>query len=195
MSRTQTVEDLPALQAIAHPVRLKMLELLREPKSAASLARELGEGRQKANYHLKELERGGFVRPAGERRKGNMTEQLYEAVAGAVLVSPRLMWSDGRRAEALRDQAALASLVDLGDRIQSDAAELLERAAYEDAQIPSAVVEAAVTFKDAASRSQFMHEYLEMLGPLLKRYAAHRDAGTRFRVALAVYPEPEETRQ
>jgi DNA-binding transcriptional ArsR family regulator len=192
MPRARTVSDLDALQALTHPVRLKMLELLREPASGAEVARAMGEARQKVNYHLKELEAAGLVRPVGERRKGALTEQLFEAVAGAYLVSPRVTWSDGRREGALRDQAALAALVDLSERIQRNAAELLDRAAYDGEQISSAVVEAEVSFSDGTARSAFMHDYLEALGDLLRKHGAQKNAGARYRVALAVYPEPED---
>ena len=192
MSRTEVLDDLPSLHALTHPVRLRMLDLLREAQSAAAVARALGEPRQKVNYHLKELERGGLVRPTGERRKGNMTEQLYQSVAGTFLVSPRVAWTDRRRAAALQDQAALAALVDLGERVQRHGVELLDRAAFDGDEIPSMAVEAEVAFADAEARSAFMREYLEALGPLLKKYGAPRRKGARFRLALAVYPDPAE---
>jgi len=196
MPRTETLSDLPAIQALTHPTRIKMLAALREPATAASVAREIGQTRQKANYHLKELERGGLVRAVGERRKGNVVEQLYQAVAGTFLVSPRVAWSDETRARALADQAALSALVDLGERVHRDAAALLDRAAYDGEQIASAVVEAEVSFPDGAARSAFMQEYLEALGPLLKKYGVHKNAGSGYRVALAVYRDPgEETPQ
>lgn len=190
MQRTEVLTDLSRLQALTHPVRLRMLDLLRDAQSAASVARAIGEPRQKINYHLKELERGGLVRPAGERRKGNMTEQLYQSVAGTFLVSPRVAWTDARRGAALQDQASLGALVGLGERLQRDAAELLDRAAFDGAQIPSASVEVDVAFSSDAARSAFMTEYLEALGPLLRKYGAPREAGAPFRLALAVYPDP-----
>jgi DNA-binding transcriptional ArsR family regulator len=52
-----------------HPVRLAVLEVLREPDSAARVARRLGQPREAVNYHVEELGRAGLVRPAGERRK------------------------------------------------------------------------------------------------------------------------------
>lgn len=189
MQRTEVLADLQSLQALTHPMRVRMLDLLREPQSAASVARAVGEPRQKVNYHLKELERGGLVRPAGERRKGNMTEQLYQSAAGTFLVSPRVAWTDGRRLTALRDQASLAALIDLGERLERDAAELLDRAAFDGEEIASATVAAEVTFADAAARSAFMDEYLTALGPLLKKYAA-RKGGAKYRLALAIYPDP-----
>jgi DNA-binding transcriptional ArsR family regulator len=190
MQRTEVLADLPRLQALTHPVRLRMLDVLREAQSAAAVARVIGEPRQKVNYHLQELRRGGLVEPAGERRKGNMTEQLYRSVAGTFLVSPRVAWTDQRRGATLQQQAALAALVDLGERLQRDAAALLDHAAFDGGEIPSASVDVEVSFADAASRSAFMTEYLKALGPLLKKYGVPRNVGVSFKLALAVYPEP-----
>lgn len=196
VTRSEILIDLSAVQALTHPTRLRMLDMLRDADSAAGVARAIGEPRQKINYHLKELEAAGLVRAVGERRKGNMMEQLYQATANTFLVSPRIAWSGNARPAALQAQASLAALVELGERVQRDAAELLDRAAFEGEQIPSASVEVDVAFADTEARSAFLTEYLEALGPLLKKYAVARHLGAPFKLALAVYPDPAaETEQ
>ena len=189
-SRAVTLEDPGAIEALTHPVRRGVLGALRAPESAAGVARTLGLPRQKVNYHLKELERVRLVRRAGERRKGHLIEKLYEAVAGTFVVSPRIAWSGERRVAALRDQISLRHLVKLGEQLQQDASGLLDRAAFDGDEIPSASVEAEVRFANEEARSAFMEEYLAALGPLLQKHGARR--GREFRVALAVYPDPEE---
>ena len=189
-TRARTLSDPAAVEALMHPVRRRVLEALRAPGSAATVARAIGLPRQKVNYHLKELARAHLVRAVGERRKGHLIEKLYEAVAGTFVVSPRLAWSDESRERALRDQISLRRLVGLGEQLQEDANGLLDRAAFDGEEIPSASVEAEVRFPDEKSRSGFMEEYLAALGPLLTKYGARR--GRAFRVALAVYPQPEE---
>lgn len=48
--------------AIAHPLRLRLLELLRQgPSTAARLAPRLGESRALASYHLRILARAGAI--------------------------------------------------------------------------------------------------------------------------------------
>jgi DNA-binding transcriptional ArsR family regulator len=189
-SRARTLSEPTAVEALTHPVRRRVLAALRTPASAAGVARAIGLPRQKVNYHLKELARARLVRAAGERRKGHLIEKLYEAVAGTFVVSPRLAWSDERREGALRDQISLRRLVGLGEHIQQDANGLLDRAAFDGEEIPSASVEAEVRFADEQSRTAFMGEYLAALGPLLTKHGARKGRG--FRVALAVYPDPEE---
>jgi DNA-binding transcriptional ArsR family regulator len=189
-SQVHLVTDVDALSALAHPIRVRVLEALREPGSAASAARAVAQPRQNVNYHLKELERVGLVEKVGERRKGNFIEVLYQAVAPTVVVSPRATWGDDRRADALRDQMSLENLVVLGERLGRDAAALLDRAAFDGEQIPSAAVEAEVRFADEDDRAVFMEEYLRLLGPLLRTYG--RKEGTAYRVALAAYPDPDD---
>lgn len=184
-----TVEDAAALQALAHPLRIRILEALRAPESAAGVARRIGEPRQKVNYHVKELERAGLVRQTGERRAGNFVETLYEAVARTVLISPRVAWSDPARLEALRAQISLERLVDVGEHVQRDAALLLDRAAFDGEQIASASVEADVHFASEDDRAAFLREYVDALRELCERYGVSE--GAPYRVVMAAYPAAE----
>lgn len=188
-SQVKLVEHPEGLQALAHPVRVQVLEALREPSSAATAARRVGQPRQNVNYHVKELERAGLVRRVGERRKGNFVERLYQAVATTFVVSPRAAWGNPRRIEAMQDQFALERLVHLGERLERDAAVLLDRAAFDGDQIASVSVEVDVRFATEADRAAFLEEYLAAVGPLFRKYG--RRDGDPYRVALAAYPDPE----
>src|SRR5262245_46948940 len=107
----RTIDSPEELQALSHPLRVQILDALREPGSAAGVARRLGVARQKVNYHLKELERAGLVAGRGERRAGNFVEALYQSNARTIVVSPRAAWGDPRRLAALADQMSLEQLV------------------------------------------------------------------------------------
>jgi DNA-binding transcriptional ArsR family regulator len=188
----ELLENSEQVSALAHPVRAKILEALRAPGTAAGIARAFGRSRQFVSYHLKELERVGLVVHAGERRKGNFVEQLYQATARRFVVSSRFASDPERLASVFRDQVSLGQLSDLGERLQRDAARLVDLAAHEGAAIPSASVEAEVRFPDDAARASFMAEYVATLESLLAKYG--HGEGARFRVALAAYPELEEDR-
>jgi DNA-binding transcriptional ArsR family regulator len=60
-----TLRDPAQIQALADPMRVRMLEALRTPASAASVARAVGGSRQNATYHLKELGAGRVDPPRG----------------------------------------------------------------------------------------------------------------------------------
>ncbi len=187
----QILVDAEQVGALAHPVRARILEALQSPDTAAGVARGFRRSRQYVSYHLKELERVGLVRHAGERRKGNFVEQLYQATARRFVVSARFA-SDPEQLEAVfRDQVSLARLVDLGERLQRDAAGLVERAAHAGEQVPSASVEAEVRFADEQARSAFLAEYMETLKALLAKHGAA--AGEPYRVVLGAYPDREDT--
>ena len=178
------------LVAITHPTRLRILDSLRQPDSAAGVARKLGEPRQRINHHVRELARVGLLLHAGERRKGNFIEQLYESAAGTFVLSPRLTWGDGERARAMADQLSLQHLIEFGERLQRDAAGLLDRAAFDGVEIHSAAVEATVHFADADTRRAFLEEYLELTRRLIERHADA--AGPAYSVGLVIHPEVSE---
>ena len=59
IDRTQSAAR---VRAAAHPIRLRLLELLREgPSTATQLARRLGESSGSTSYHLRVLARNGLV--------------------------------------------------------------------------------------------------------------------------------------
>jgi len=184
------IEDPRQLQVMAQPWRVQVLEALRTPDCAAGVARALGTTRQKVNYHLKELARVGLVHHAGERRKGNFVEQLYEAAAKRFIVSPQITCDRERLAVTLQDQVALSHLAAMGEQLQRDACALIDRAAYDGEQIPNASVVAEIRFADMEARSAFMREYVAALQALLDKHGAK--SGPEFRVAAAIYLNPEE---
>jgi hypothetical protein len=138
------------------------------------------------NYHLKELERVRLVERVEERRKGNFIETLYRSVARSFVVSPRVAWADPRRLEALQRQHSLGTLVGMGERLQQDAAVLLDRAAFDDETIASAGVTADVRFASEADRAAFMDGFLRSTRELLERFGSSE--GDPFRAVFAVYP-------
>ena len=185
-----TVRDADALRALNHPTRVELLERLREPASAAEVARQLGQPRQRVNYHLKALDEAGLVEKVGTRRHGNFIESLYRATAGAFVIAPEVAWSDPRRMEALRRDHSLNALVEIGARLQHDAAALLDGAAFDDQKIASAAVAAETHFESAEDRAAFLREYLKATRALIDKYGGRRGAG--YRVVLAVHPKVEE---
>jgi DNA-binding transcriptional ArsR family regulator len=187
--RVEVLADAARVAALAHPIRIAILDALREANSATGVARDIAETRQKTNYHVKALLDAGLIEPAGERRRGNFVEQLYRSVAPTFLVAPALTWSGDRRTDALRNQVPLENLVRVGERLQNDAAALLDRAAFDGDDIAAAAVEAEVRFTDEATRAAFLEEYLAAVKPLLQKYGRKR--GDAYRVVLAAYPDRE----
>jgi DNA-binding transcriptional ArsR family regulator len=66
----QTPTDPAAVRALAHPLRLELLDLLRfdGPSTATELGRRLGQSSGSTSYHLRQLARYGFVEEAPPHR-------------------------------------------------------------------------------------------------------------------------------
>jgi hypothetical protein len=110
-------------------------------------------------------------------------------VAGTFTVAPAVAWRDPRRTEALRHQHSLENLVTVGDRLQRDAAGLLDRAAFDGEEIASAAVEVDVQFADESARAAFLQEYLDLMADLCDRHGAPE--GLPYRVVMAAHPGEE----
>ena len=79
---TLQLSGIEAMRALAHPTRIRMLELLRqEPLSASELSRRLGIRFGSARFHLQQLVRGGLASAAGDRRVRGGLELLFAAPA------------------------------------------------------------------------------------------------------------------
>src|SRR4051812_23853962 len=151
--RVEILDDPQQVGVLAHPTRVAVLDALRAPQSASGVARLLGLKRQLVNYHVKALFDAGLIRLVEERRTGGFVEQVYQSIAGTFVVSPRLTWSGDRRVEALRAQLPLEHLVVLGETVQRDATELLDRAAFDSEEIACAAVDASVRFPNEEARA------------------------------------------
>jgi DNA-binding transcriptional ArsR family regulator len=189
-SGSALIDTVDQLVAVTHPTRLRILDQLRTPGTAAGAARSLGEPRQLISHHVGVLAKAGLLRSAGERRNGNFVEQLYESTAGTFVLSPRITWGDGERVRTLAEQLSLRHLVEFGERLQRDAITLLDRATFEGEEIASATVEATVRFADPAARSEFLDEYLQLTAELIEKHAGA--SGDAYIVGLVVRPSARE---
>ncbi|MFI6736518.1 ArsR/SmtB family transcription factor [Nonomuraea sp. NPDC050451] len=74
------VLDAKGLRALAHPLRVQLVDLLRKhgPSTATRLAERLGVNSGTASYHLRRLGAAGFVEEDTER--GNARERWWRSV-------------------------------------------------------------------------------------------------------------------
>jgi DNA-binding transcriptional ArsR family regulator len=78
-----------ALKALAHPVRLRMLGLLRieGPATATTLATRLGLNTGATSYHLRHLAQHGFIVDDAER--GNARDRWWRAAHASTTTGPQ----------------------------------------------------------------------------------------------------------
>ncbi|MBX3100170.1 MAG: helix-turn-helix transcriptional regulator [Salinibacterium sp.] len=76
--------DMESLKALAHPLRVQILDTLSTygQFTASGLAERLDESSGATSYHLRQLERHGFVREV--EGKGTGRERWWERVPGAI---------------------------------------------------------------------------------------------------------------
>jgi len=103
MHDVTVIDDPAAAEASLDPIRARLLAELAEPASASTLAPRVGLTRQKANYHLRALERHGLVDLVEERRKGNCTERVLQATAASYVISPSALSAVAIAKERRRD--------------------------------------------------------------------------------------------
>jgi DNA-binding transcriptional ArsR family regulator len=79
--------DPAAVKALAHPLRLQLLDLLRfdGPATATELARRVGESSGSTSYHLRQLARHGFIE---EAPGGTGRERRWRDRPRVVLLEP-----------------------------------------------------------------------------------------------------------
>ena len=93
----RTVDDLETLKAVSHPLRLRLLGRLRSdgPATASELGRALGESSGSTSYHLRQLERFGFVGDAADQP--SRRERRWRALHDATSFPSSLAELDGGR--------------------------------------------------------------------------------------------------
>jgi len=172
------------------PLRLRMLERLGEPESASGLARQFGLPRQKVNYHLRELEKGGFVSLIEERRKGNCIERLYRATARHYVIDPAVLGRLGADPEAVQDHFSSTYLVAVAAKAIRDLGDLRGRAKKAGKRLATFTLQTEVRFASAAERAAFAEELSNAVMQLAARYHNEQAPGGRsFQFFLGGYPK------
>jgi DNA-binding transcriptional ArsR family regulator len=98
------------LRALAHPLRLRVLERFAEqPRTTKQVAVLLGEPPTRLYHHVAALERAGLLRLTETRKNRGTVEKWYEAIARSIDDPPR---SGSRRPrKGAADRRALAMVV------------------------------------------------------------------------------------
>jgi len=198
-SAIQVIQSAEAAATLFSPARMRILEQLGEPDSAAGVARHLELPRQQVSYHMRELEQAGLVELVEERRKGNCLERVVRAAARSFVISPEALGKLGATPEQQRDRFSVGYLVSMAARAIRDLAVLCGRAEKAGKRVSTLALEVEVRFASAEARNGFGEELAEAVARLVAKY--HDDAATggrKFRFIGGVYPvitreEPAET--
>jgi DNA-binding transcriptional ArsR family regulator len=189
-SSVALVSDAAKARAALTPLRRELLERLREPNSASTLAAQLAIPRQKLAYHLRVLEEAGLVRLVEERQRRGFIERVMVACADTFVLDPALVQSAAKQAVTAQDRDASEHLVTTASALVRDVARMREAADREGKRLLTLTVEAELTFETPAAFDAFSEQLSEAITTLAKRYAASpvRKGGRRYRLVAAAHP-------
>ena len=191
------VADMDRASALLHPLRLRILDALREPDSASGLARRFRLPRQKMNYHVRELARTHFLERAGQRRRRNMIERRYRTTAQGYVLSPELLGRMGLPQGQAEDVFSAAYLLGIMAVAQTELARASREASAQRKRLTTLSVSSELRFQSAEQRAKFAAELRRGVIELIGRYASPHTmangsagAGRPYRLILGCYPMP-----
>jgi DNA-binding transcriptional ArsR family regulator len=183
------VDESARAASMLHPMRLRILDALREPGSATTVARQLGLARQKVNYHLRELEKAGFLEEVEQRRSGNCIERIVRAKATHYLINPEIFGRLAADGGSVEDHFSSANLIALAAGTIRDIAALQQRAVKAKKRVATFALQTDVRFRDAADRKAFTEELANVVARLVAKYHDDETPGGRpFRFTIGAYP-------
>jgi DNA-binding transcriptional ArsR family regulator len=183
------IDDAAAAEASLDPTRSRLLAELAQPGSATNLAARVGLARQKVNYHLKALEAHGLIELVEERRKGNVTERVMQAVAASYVISPAALASVAPDPARSPDRLSAQWLLAFAARLVGDIGSLLRGATVARKRLATFALDGEVRFASAGDRAAFADELTDAVTALVAKY--HDEAassGRNHRIVVAVHP-------
>jgi len=189
-SSVALVSDAAKARAALTPLRRELLDRLREPNSASTLAGQLAIPRQKLAYHLRVLEEAGLVRLVEERQRRGFIERVMVACADTFVLDPALVQSAAKHAVTAQDRHASEHLVATASALVRDVARMREAADREGKRLLTLTIEAELTFATPADFDAFGEQLSDAITALAKRYAASplRKGGRRYRLVATAHP-------
>ncbi len=183
------VGDAASAAALLNPLRLQILERLREPDSASGLSRLMNLPRQKLNYHLHELEKYGLIEQVEERKKGNCVERIVRATARYYFISPEALGNLATDPSQIQDRFSSTYLVAVAARAIHDLAVLRTRAEKAGKKLATFTLETNVRFASAADQHEFAEELTNAVAKLAAKYHDEKASGGRqYKFIIGSYP-------
>ncbi|MEM8618447.1 MAG: helix-turn-helix domain-containing protein [Actinomycetota bacterium] len=184
------IDDVDAARIVLDPSRSDVLSALQQPGSATTVAEQLGTSRQRANYHVRALERCGLLRLVEERPRRGVRERMLVATARSYILSPTLLGrqaADPARIDRLSSRYAIA----VAARIVRELSTLVRRAETAGQPLASLTLDADVRFATAADRAAFTTDLSDAVNELVARYHdTTAPRGRWHRLAVFAHPTP-----
>ncbi|RPD39175.1 winged helix-turn-helix domain-containing protein [Chitinophaga barathri] len=177
MKAQNLIQDTQTAAAMMHPLRMRILEQLREPNSAAGLARLLDMPRQQLNYHLRELEKNELVELVEEKRKGNCTERIVRATSRSYMVL--LNTAAPVDSDEIGDKFSSTYLLQSAGHMMQDVATMQAGAHKARKKLATFTLETEVRFEDPSALHAFADEVAQTIARLAMKYHQPENAHAR----------------
>jgi DNA-binding transcriptional ArsR family regulator len=189
----QVLTDTSQLAAALSPLRMRLLREMHQPESATSLAPRLGVSRQKLNYHLRELEREGFLELVQERPRRGCVERLLKVTSRAFVVNPALLGALSDDPHQARDRFSSAFLLATATALIRDVAVLTGRAGAVEQRLATFTMDCEIGFTSPAAFRAFTGELASQVALLASKYDNAAGTSRRFRVVVGSHPVVTKT--
>lgn len=184
----QVLTDASQLAAALSPLRMRVLREMQQPESATTLSPRLGLTRQTLNYHLRELEREGFLEVVEERPRRGCIERMMKVTSRAFVVNPALLGTLSDDPAQARDRFSTAFLLATAAGVMRDVTLLGRRANAVDQRLATFTMDCEVGFDSPAAFRAFSEELAATVAKLAAKYDSHGKKARRFRVVLGSHP-------
>lgn len=175
--------------AALSPFRLGLLEGLQQPESASGLARRLGLPRQQVNYHLRELERAGFIELSEARPRRGCTERIMRLTSRVSFPRADAAAPPEVRADQEGHGFASAHLLAATAAVAAEVAELRARADASGKRLVTTTLQGEVRFPTPAAYRAFVEGLTAAVASLVARHAAPDDPRSRgHRLTITLNP-------
>lgn len=175
MPRERTI-DLESLKALAHPLRVKIFDVLSTYGSftASGLAERLGESSGATSYHLRQLEKHGFVREVEDRGVGR--ERWWERTPGGITLGA----AEASKTSAGREASQLIVREWTSNRERA-LGEFLNRG-YDELDprwVEASVISLTNVFVTSEELAEFNERFMAMVGEFADLHRNQRTPGSR----------------
>lgn len=183
---THTINQLDQLRAVSHPMRIAILEqIAHEALTVTAIAQAIGAPVNRAYYHVMELERAKVIRAVRTRKRANLVEKLYQAVAPNIRVDEKLFQRGGA--------AGLDLFYETIRSVLDASADDLRRMADSGALGPETLEQTLRSFVRLRLRPRDIDELQRRLRALIDEFKGRDRADATGRAALTVvfcpYPD------
>ncbi len=185
----EVIEDPAQAASMLNPIRLRLLNELVEPDSAAGLARRLKLPRQAVTYHVRHLEADGLVSLIAERRRRNCVERVVQATARTYVISPSALGVLAADPEQIGDRFSSTYLIAVAARLIHDVTALRHLADEADKPLATLTIQTEVRFATPAEQHAFAYELADSMAQLVTKY--HREdapEGPEFSFTVTGHP-------